>query len=64
MSVSVADRIPVISLALLALPAANGEKKIFLQFGNLEFTTVLIDNSDFCLQYLDSLLIIYQNICA
>lgn len=39
-------------------------KKIFLQFSNLEFTTDLIFNSGFCLQYLDSLLIIYLSIHA
>lgn len=51
----------VISLALLTLPAANGEKKIFLQFGNPAFITDLIYNTGFCLQYLDSLFIIYQS---
>lgn len=38
-----------------------GKKKIFLQFGNPAFITVLIYNSGFCLQYLDSLFIIYQS---
>lgn len=61
---SVSDRMPVISLALLTLPAANREKKIFLQFGNPAFATVLTYNSGFCLQYLDSLWIIYQSIHA
>lgn len=51
-------------LCTLDSTCCKWRKKTFLQFHNSEFTTVLTYTYDFCLQYLDSLLIIYQSIHA